>query len=202
MRCDFTRLNFGWWAFWTPAAAGGDAAQSVCGTQSDMFEYATSRAAAWDCPATLMGNLPAFKKHPRTGDILEVLRRWEDVRAKNWLTQAQKDELKNLDQEHILLLNEMGEYELAACERVAYPDERIIVYRFTRHGEDWLVYWHRDGEGTLRLPLRKDQFTLLDRLGGEPLEVTEDGDCCLLPAGNRRYVRGRGTGGTFERRLF
>ena len=117
------------------------------------------------------------------------------------LTQAQKDELKNLDQEHILLINEAGEYELAACERLPYPDERVIVYRFERNGEDWLVYWHRDGEGVLRLPLRKDQFTLLSRLGGEPLEVTEDGGCCLLPAGNRRYVRGR-DGRTFERRLF
>ena len=201
MRCDFTRLNFGWWAFCLPAAAGGDETHSVCGTQTDMLEYATSRAAAWDCPATLMGNLSAFKQHPRTGDILEALRRWEDVRAKNWLTQAQKDELKNLDQEHILLINEAGEYELAACERLPYPDERVIVYRFERNGEDWLVYWHRDGEGVLRLPLKKDQFTLLSRLGGEPLEVTEDGDSCLLPAGNRRYVRGR-DGRTFERRLF
>lgn len=189
MRCDFTRLNFGWWAFWTPAAAGGRAEESVCGTQVDMLEYATSRAAAWDCPATLMGNLTAFGRHPRTADILEALRRWEDVRAKGWLTQAQKESLKNLAQEHTLLINEAGEYELVPCERVDCEDERIIVYRFERNGEKWLVYWHREGEGTLRLPLRRDQLEVFDRIGGEPIEVPEDENGCLLPAGDRRYVR-------------
>ena len=38
MQDDFTRINFGWWRFNNE-------------TQSDIFEYGTSRAAAWDCPA-------------------------------------------------------------------------------------------------------------------------------------------------------
>lgn len=189
MRCDFTRLNFGWWSFWAPAAAGGDPRQSVCGTQMDMFEYATSRAAAWDCPATLIEDREAFKRHPRLGDILEVLRRWEEVRARRWLTEQQKQELKNLSQEHTLLINEQGEFELVPCTRVSPEDAVVIVYRFSRRGSDYLYYWHREGEGTLRLPLTRDQFELTDRLGGEPLPVEEDENGCLLPAGNRRYVR-------------
>ena len=188
MRCDFTRLNFGWWGFWLPAAAGGDPRQSVCGTQADMLEYATSRAAAWDCPATLMANLEAFSRHPRMADLLETLRRWEEVRARNWLTEEQKHELRNLDQEHHLLLNEQGELELVPCERVETDDARLIVYRFRRQGRTWLLYWHREGEGVLRLPLRRDQFALRDRPGGEALPVEEVDGGCLLPAGNRRYV--------------
>ncbi|MDW7657910.1 MAG: hypothetical protein SCM11_12140, partial [Bacillota bacterium] len=58
MRQDLTRLNFGWWGFW------------ALRTQPDMFEYGTSRAAAWDCPVTVMEKLDAFKTHPRTDDIL------------------------------------------------------------------------------------------------------------------------------------
>ena len=41
MRCDFTRLDFGWWN-------GGD-----LNLQADMIEYATSKAAAWDSPGTI-----------------------------------------------------------------------------------------------------------------------------------------------------
>ncbi len=52
-----------WWAFYKD-------------TQPDMYEYGTSRAAAWDCPITMMENIELFKSHPRTDDIFEVLRRW------------------------------------------------------------------------------------------------------------------------------
>ncbi|MGV8092687.1 MAG: hypothetical protein AB2L24_12595 [Mangrovibacterium sp.] len=47
----------------------------------DMLEYVTSRAAAWDCPVSMMANLKAFGSHPRTPANLEVLRRWEDVQG-------------------------------------------------------------------------------------------------------------------------
>ena len=60
------------------------------GTQPDMLEYVTSRAAAWDCPVSLVGRLDVLQAHPRTADNLEVLRRWEEVRVHGWLTQQQK----------------------------------------------------------------------------------------------------------------
>jgi hypothetical protein len=46
----------------------------VAQNPADMFEYGTSRAAAWDCPVTVMEKTEAFKTHPRTDDILEVMR--------------------------------------------------------------------------------------------------------------------------------
>ena len=101
MQNDFTRVNFGWWGFY-----GAE-------TQPDMFEFGTSRAAAWDCPATLQANRERFREAPRFGDVFEVLRRWEEVRATHWLTQEQKEELKNLEQEHILLINEQKQFEIS-----------------------------------------------------------------------------------------
>lgn len=94
MHQDFTRLNFGWWYYY------GDT------VQPDMYEYGTSRAAAWDCPITLTVELNLLRKSPRYEDVFEVLRRWEEARATNWLTESQKKQLKNLEQEHILLINE------------------------------------------------------------------------------------------------
>lgn len=76
---DFTNINFGWIGYWLPD-------QDTVGMQSDMLEYVTSRAAAWDCPIALQADLEKLELHPRTPDNLEVIRRWEDVRARNWLT--------------------------------------------------------------------------------------------------------------------
>ena len=45
MRQDFTRLNFGWWGFWAPEG------REDGGTQADLIEYGTSRAAAAAAPS-------------------------------------------------------------------------------------------------------------------------------------------------------
>lgn len=85
MRHDFTRINFGWLGYWAPGEA-------TIGTQPDMLEYVTSIAAAWDCPPiSIHSNLEAFAAHLRTEDNLEVIRRWEEVRAGHWLTEEQKN---------------------------------------------------------------------------------------------------------------
>jgi hypothetical protein len=66
------------------------------------------------------------ESHPRTPDNLEVVRRWEDVRARNWLTQEQKLALRKLEQEHTLLVDEGGQFVLVTWEQVerlkARPD--------------------------------------------------------------------------------
>ena len=128
------------------------------GTQPDMWEFGTSRAAAWDCPATLQVYLPSYRKHPRIDDLMEVMRRWEDVRAKNWLTPAQKQMLKSSTQEHHLYVNDEGGYELIPIEVLPSPakakDVRAIL--FTREGKSVLAYWHMSGSGKMSISLRAD----------------------------------------------
>ncbi len=181
MRQDFTRLNFGWWGFWAPEG------REDGGTQADLVEYGTSRAAAWDCPVTIQTNLSAFRAHPRIRDILEVFRRWEDVRARRWLTEEQKKELKDLGQEHVLLINGAGEYELLPYRQAETGDSRLRAFTFTRNGAS-AVFWNLYGEGVLRLPLTVP-FTVSEDPDGEPIPVrTEDG-CALIPAGDRLWLR-------------
>ncbi len=171
MQNDFTRVNFGWWCFWGVE------------TQADQYEYSTSRAAAWDCPATVQGDIRLFGQNPRLYDVLEVLRRWEEVRATNWLTKEQKEELKNLEQEHVLLINEQKEFELVPYNRIdgaAGGNPEVTAYSFTRNGENYVVYWHHSGEGTL--DLGKD-VQVMDELWEQPVTAS------VLPLGKRRYVK-------------
>lgn len=179
MRMDYTRLNFGWWGFWLPE------------TQADMFEYGTSRAAAWDCPVTIQVNLDSFRRHPRIADILEVMRRWEDVRVKKWLTDEQKLMLRKLGEEHILLINEKGEYELLPyfrIENAASGNPDIIAYYFIRGGKSCVIYWHRSEDKRLALGCPASSFVLRERPGGDIIAVTQSDGRAIVPVSGRRYI--------------
>ena len=177
MRNDFTRLNFGWWACFKD-------------TQPDMFEYGTSRAAAWDCPTTVMRHEGTFESNPRIADNLEVIRRWENARAEGFLTEQMKEMLKNLEEEHILLINEEKKFELVPYAPLATADERIAVFAFERKGRVYAVIWHKTGEGKLCLPLKAESLCYETQLGdGDLATKTEDG-CVLLDIAGRRYLSG------------
>jgi len=181
---DFTSINFGWIGYWTPGS-------ETIGTQPDMLEYVTSRAAAWDCPVSFTGPLPELQAHPRTPDNLEVMRRWEDVRARAWLTPQQKLALRNLKQEHLLLVNERGEFELAPyeqIEKVAGAEKPGRAFIFERQGNIWVVYWHTCGEGMMEIPIAAKRLKLMRELG-KPLAVNGDGKSARLPLGERRFLQ-------------
>ena len=157
MRQNFSPLNFGWWGLWLPGEKLRDGTKTI-GTQPDMWEFGTSRAAAWNCPVTLQVYVEKYRKHPRLADLMEVMRRWEDVRAKNWLTAEQKERLKSSTQEHHLYLNERGEYELHEIEMLSSPEKAQAVrgFVFTRGGKTVLACWHTSGEGKLEIALGAD----------------------------------------------
>ena len=185
MREDFTRLNFGWWGYWVP----GDNPETEPGTQPDMLEYGTSRAAAWDCPVTVMTSIEKYNAHPRTADNLEVMRRWEEVRQSGWLTEGQKIELRKTEQEHILLINEQKEFELAPYRQITGDEPGVRAFVFERGGENWVVYWHTSGDGVMEIPLPADQIEVKDELWAEAIAIEGDGSVAKLPVGGRRYIR-------------
>ena len=180
---DFTSINFGWIGYWAPT-------KDTSGTQPDMIEYTTSRAAAWDCPVSLEGDLDQMKLHPRTGDNLEVVKRWEDVRASNWLTSAQKELLRDLEQEHILLIDDTGHFELvpySQIEKVAGADQAARAFVFERAGKIWVVFWHTSGSATLYVDVPPRQVRLMKELGKEiPVKPSKNG--IQLPLNDRHYI--------------
>ena len=177
MKKDFTRVNFGWWAYRQD-------------TMPDIYEYGTSKAAASDCPLTMQSNPEVFESNPRTADNFEALRRWEDVRVNNWLTDEQKKMVANPDKEFILLVNEKGEYELAEYEKINLSnetEEKITAYSFERMGKSYVVLWHKTGEGKLSVALKGD-FTYSEDLGKEQIATESKGANTILPVAGRRYV--------------
>lgn len=178
MQQDFTRVNFGWWGYYP-------------GTQPDMFEYGTSRAAGWDCPVSLQGDLELIRAHARTDDNFEVLRRWEDVRKKQWLNEEQKAMLRKTGQEHILLIDEKGEYELQPYFEITCTAPEIRAFVLERKNMSYVVFWHANGEGKLELPVAPEQISLEKELGGEVVPFEEAEGKSILPIGNRCYLKTR-----------
>lgn len=152
MRRDFTRVNFGWWGFWEPGASIRGV--RTTGVQMDMWEYGTSKAAAWDSPVSVQMRLDAMAKHPRLNDILEVMRRWEDVRANGWLTEERKAMLRDPSKEYHLYQNDRGGYELLEWRQIRVAvglDADVRAFLFERNGKRVVAYWHTKSAGTLRL---------------------------------------------------
>ena len=158
--------------------------------QPDMFEYFCSRAVAWDCPISLKGNMNALKAHPRTNDNLEVIRRWEETRIGNFLSDEQKKLLQNLDQEYILLVNETGGLELQPYDQIgdaAGGNPAIRAFVFDRSGKTCVVFWHISGAGKLKLNIDGRKIHLFKELG-KKIAVMKDRGGVILPAGDRRYL--------------
>ena len=185
MKENFSHLNFGWLGYWVPN-------EDTIGTQPDMLEYATSRAAAWDCPIGIQTNLKKFDDHPRTPDNMEVLRRWEDVRVNNWLTEEQKLMLQHLDQEHILLLNERNEFELQPYDQilnVANNSKEVRAFIFERNNSLYVVYWHISSNKKIELPLDHKNITLKENLQKRSSVPFSRADGHIaIPVSNRRYL--------------
>jgi hypothetical protein len=184
MKNNFSSLNFGWLDYVLPG-------EKTVGTQPDMLEFVTSRAAAWDCPISIKAYADRFDRHPRTDDNLEVLRRWEEVRANHWLSEDQKKMLQNLDQEHTLLVNEKGDYELVPYDQindVAGGSREIRAFVFERNNDFYVVYWHISGNKRLYLPVNARYVELQEKLGRN-IEIQAEGNASILPAGGKRYVK-------------
>ena len=144
MREDFTQVDFGWWAITSPS-------EKTVGTQMDMWEFGTSKAAAWDCPATIQFWMKDVTAHPRADDLLAVMRRWEDVRAKRWLTPAQRAALRDPARAFHLFTDPSGTYELCEIEMLPTPPvaKHLRGFLFERAGQRIVAAWHTAGKGAL-----------------------------------------------------
>ncbi len=189
MKENFTHINFGWLGYWVPD-------ENTVGTQPDMLEYVSSRAAAWDCPVSIQSSLKKFDDHPRTPDNFEVMRRWEEVRNNDLLTTAQKLSLQQLEQEHILLINEKNEFELQPYHQimnVANNSREVRAFIFERGDSLYVVYWHISGTKKLELPLTPKNVTVMEELHRKSqVAFAKEYGRITVPVSNRRYIKTKG----------
>ena len=155
MRRDFTRIDFGWWGFWPKGGMVRLNLFTKLGTQRDMWEYGTSKAAAWDCPATIQATLSHFKNHKRTCDIMETMRRWEVVRERKLLTASQKEMLKNPSREFHLVLDGKGGLDLVEWHQLNVAGSKtsdVRAFTYEHNGKRIVEYWHISDSADLLLP--------------------------------------------------
>ena len=178
MANDFTRVNFGWWAYRD-------------GQRPDIFEYGTALAAACDCPGAFQADLNQIKNNPRSDDVLETFRRWELARATGFITDEIKAQLKNTDIEHTLLINESGELELTEWEEIKNAfggNKEISVFTFERRGKSYAVCWHNSGNANVKIPLKASDVKYVEELGGKEILVLQGADFLQLPVDKKRYL--------------
>ncbi len=181
---DFTGINFGWMGYRAPGPG-------TIGTQPDMVEYVVSRAAAWNCAFSLNPRLDALDAHARTPDNLEVMRRWQEVVARDWLSAAQKGELRGSHGDYTLLVNGSGAFELAPCEQIIGPAGEFTPLRafvFERGGKIWVVYWHTSGRSLVQISLPGSGLALWDQPERRAAGLERTASAVALPAEGRRYL--------------
>ena len=189
-RQDMTRVDFGWWSF-VPPRKPGHRLGATLGTQADLWEYAVSVATAWDCAASINMMLGALDEHPRTDDILGVMRRWADVRRRGLFREEWREEIKDVSHEHHLLATAGGGYDLVRWYEILHGEiERPVrAFFFEKDGYSWVAYWHCTGEGRLRLPLSPGDVALYDEFAGRPVQVDVADGGVSVPAGKMLYLR-------------
>jgi len=165
------------------------------GTQPDMIEYACSRGAAWGCPVSLWTVLTALQNHARTPDNLDVFRRWETARHTGWLTQRQREALRDPDQEHILLRDEKGRFEVQPYGQIPGVAGKeagpVRAFLFLRDHTHYVVFWHTWGEGRVKVSLPTQQVRLLEEIGGPQTPIEGNDATITLPVAGRRYLEVR-----------
>ena len=189
-RQDMTRVDFGWWYFALPRAPK-DGKPGSMGTQADHWEYGVSVATAWDCAASISMQLDALKTHPRTDDILAMMKRWADLRRNGKFREEWRDELKNVSQEHHLLVNAKGEYELVRYDQILAGDDArpVRAFIFEKDGANWVLYWHCTGNGRLWLQAAPGKVEVFDGFAGKPVAVEASNGGVIVPVGARLYLK-------------
>jgi hypothetical protein len=75
-------LDIGWYYGYDPTAA------------PDMFEYVLGATVGYDASMSFQVSVAAAQKHPFTGDILDMIRRYEQLRLSGRVDSAMKERLR------------------------------------------------------------------------------------------------------------
>ena len=128
--------------------------------------------------------------HPRTPDNLEVMRRWQEVVLRKWLSPSQKQMLREPGRDYTLLVNENGRFELVACEQIQQPGGKgpVRAFVFERAGTAWAVYWHQSGRASLQIPFSRAEPRLWSDAGRNAVAVKRTEAGLVLPLEGRRYL--------------
>ncbi len=192
---DMSRCDFGWWSLHKPGEClWWMGAPETIGTQPDMWEFGEALSVSWGCPPSCSG-LADWREHPNGADVLEVVRRWEDVRARGLLTPAQVEKFRHLRIGHevTLLVGADGGYVFRDIEPLTVGDDAegryLRAFVFEEKGKAVVQFWCADKfERGLLLPADAPSFVWRDEYAGRELKAERRPEGLLLRATRRQYL--------------
>ena len=192
---DMTRCNFGWWGVVTPGTSmwwrGVD--ESI-GTQPDMWDFAAALSVAWNCPATCSG-LERWREHPRGADLLEVMRRWEDIRTRRLLAPGQVAKLRALKPGGgvTALVDANGGYVVRDVSQASIGGDAegrsFRAFLFDDGGRTVVQFWCADkASRAFCIPPVSLPFVWRDEYAGKALAPERTPDGLRIVASGRQYL--------------
>ncbi len=184
--CDFTSVNFGWVNYVAPS-------EKTIGMQPDIFDFICSKALAWDCPISLVANLPEIEKHPRTADNLRTIALWEDMKLSGAVSAQEKAAMRDPEREFTILPRRNGWPVIREVVQLT-PDsvnltDPIRAFAYAVDPETTaIIYWHCSGEAQIAIPASGIEMTL-ETIDGDPIDFPRSrGGHALLPVSDRRVL--------------
>lgn len=181
---NFSRMEFGWINYL--------AYSSVEYIRPDALEFVVSRAAAWDCPISFRLRLGWLVTNPRSESCFELMKTWEDARLEGRLNDTQREQLKELAQEHHLFINESGDPELVEIEELHLEDGGMFLalHLFSRPtvpNDAYLLLCAVADDVDLTIPASSDTLTAM-RPFGQSAPVDGGSTETTVHVGERMYV--------------
>ena len=192
---DMSRCNFGWWGLVLPGTStwwyGAD--ESI-GTQPDMWDFASALSVAWACPTTCSG-LERWRKHPRGADLLEVMRRWEDIRGRRLLTAGQIAKFRALKPGRgvTALIDAKGGYVFRDVTQATIGSDAegrsFRAFLFDDGGRTVVQFWCADKDSrAFYLPAGALPFVWRDEYAGKTVTPERSADGLRIVAAGRQYL--------------
>lgn len=184
--CDFTSVNFGWVNYLAPS-------EKTIGMQPDIFDFICSKALAWDCPISLVANVPEIEKHPRTADNFKSINLWETLKLSKSIDPELKEALRDPDREFTILPRKGGKTAIHEVWQLT-PDSLnltnpVRAFAFKNGpASTSIIYWDCRGASEITLP-SSDAKISLETLDGKRLKIKRSllGGY-TLPASERRIL--------------
>lgn len=180
---DMMPAELGWFGIW-PAEENTD------GLQLDEFEYLLCKSLALDAPISLQTGISTMEKHPLTPGLLEMFRRYEQLRMERALPDEVTAPLGEIGRDFVML---QADGEVRFAEVTAVPevggtrDVRAMVGAID--GGSVATVWHyRGGQGTLGLELPAAGLRLTDFAGEAIAFEVPDGRPVIPFAGRRNTL--------------
>ncbi|MFH1921535.1 MAG: hypothetical protein ABIP48_16850 [Planctomycetota bacterium] len=182
---DMTPAELGWFGI-------GPKSGNYDGLQFDEIEYLMTKSLAYNAPISLQTSFSRMEAHPLTPDILEIVRRYEEVRLAGKVPEATLVRLKEQGKDFVMLPEALAK----GAEGTEFVEvEELAEVAGTHDVRSFVGPWGEGAVATVWHYLGKEGKLILDTAGvqaydvkGEEVQVRKEDGKAAVPLDNRRLL--------------